>query len=877
MKARIDRLWCRSTRSFTLIFRDIRRVWFRIVPATFEEIFQATADPQRPNRDWEWLRQRTPAAEWVEELPPAPTANRQVRIDLPQVPPGGYFLLASWQAGFPEVRTGKCAVDVWVSDLAVVFEGSGDPAAQTSGVVVEAVSGHPVSAAHVELWHAEAAGEPRRLASATTNPLGFFELRADRPGQWIRVYEGDRQLALRNPYLPHGGEPADHLHQLVSLVTDRELYLAGDCVRFKGFTSGIPAGGFGFRPLPGLRLTLRLNGAGKILASQGFVTNNLSAFSGEFPIPADQPPGALTLEPLQPHFCGESKVVSVVEAPKASVRVRLDPPFFPPRLRARVTVPGWVILNSGRGCPDAKVEYDVHRARRAPTRSDESDLPEFIGRGRTRTGPDGFFAVEFAAWPQPGYADDVDPCYEFRIRAFVEDPCGEQSAAVRIVMVERSSFRLSVEAVGMPTATEPVALQVRARAPDGKAYPAAGQLRIWRIREPAAPHAARSPSRTPLDGIPLPPPTAAEWSCGWVDDGAPWESGFVVDATGTATAHCSLGGGEYRVAAEAKEFDGRSVVATNTFAVIDPAGDPPAVNVPHLLAARGWSVEPGEEFTALWGTNAEQGRALVEIESSGRVVRRYWTSPERGFETLRIPAGKSMGAGTTLHVIRVRENRAYVESRVIEVRRPPGQLRMTWERVSHVLTPGGTESWTLSVQRIPADGAPGVPAEAEVLAVLYDASRELWSRKASFRKIAEIWNLRRGPGLSHRFGNVGVWGLCMSSDDLGPGGDSGRGCPGTQSGAIWTRHRPTEAPLDDEEVHLDYMIQPRGPDSDPWVPEPCALPRTVLFMPQLRTDATGLVHIPFTAPKEVGRWGFLAFAHDQELRAACLEHWAITQ
>ena len=62
--------------------------------------------------------------------------------------------------------------------------------------------------------------------------------------------------------------------------------------------------------------------------------------------------------------------------------------------------------------------------------------------------------------------------------------------------------------------------------------------------------------------------------------------------------------------------------------VLDPNADRLAIKIPNLVAAPQWTLEPGETFTALWGTGYEEGRAFVEVEHRGKVLQSYWTRPK---------------------------------------------------------------------------------------------------------------------------------------------------------------------------------------------------------------------------------------------------------
>ena len=70
---------------------------------------------------------------------------------------------------------------------------------------------------------------------------------------------------------------------------------------------------------------------------------------------------------------------------------------------------------------------------------------------------------------------------------------------------------------------------------------------------------------------------------------------------------------------------------------------------------------------ALWGTGYDEGRAFIEIEHRHSFVERYWTKPGQTQQQIKRAVNESMRGGFTLRVTQVRENRAYLESRHVDV------------------------------------------------------------------------------------------------------------------------------------------------------------------------------------------------------------------
>ena len=50
-----------------------------------------------------------------------------------------------------------------------------------------------------------------------------------------------------------------------------------------------------------------------------------------------------------------------------------------------------------------------------------------------------------------------------------------------------------------------------------------------------------------------------------------------------------------------------------------------AAKIPFLVAVRQSSLEPGEEFLALWGPVTTKPAAFIEIEHRGKILQAYWT------------------------------------------------------------------------------------------------------------------------------------------------------------------------------------------------------------------------------------------------------------
>jgi len=128
-----------------------------------------------------------------------------------------------------------------------------------------------------------------------------------------------------------------------------------------------------------------------------------------------------------------------------------------------------------------------------------------------------------------------------------------------------------------------------------------------------------------------------------------------------------LTAGAYRAVFETQDRFGKKVTGFAPLQVLNPNADKLALKVPDLIAAPKWSLEPGEEFMAVWGTGYDQGRAFIEIEHRNNMLKRFWTDPKVTQVQIRQALNEAMRGGFTLHVTRIQENRAHLASRHVDV------------------------------------------------------------------------------------------------------------------------------------------------------------------------------------------------------------------
>jgi hypothetical protein len=371
-----------------------------------------------------------------------------------------------------------------------------------------------------------------------------------------------------------------------------------------------------------------------------------------------------------------------------------------------------------------------------------------ITHATAETGADGTFTIRFTAKPDLSVAEKDEPIFQYEVFADVTDTNGETRSSQRTVEAGYTALRASLSGSDWLTADKPLEIKLSTTTLDGEPQKAEGSLKIYRLKQPdkvARPDilGQRPVYRRVAPGIPArgrvvkTVQTAA--TAPDLTDPNTWELGEVVaeqgmttDAAGRASWSTQLEAGAYRAKFETQDRFGKKIVALLPLNVLAPEARKFPVKVPNFVAGPKWTIEPGEDFIALWGSGYDQARAFLEVEHRGKIVQSFWTEPGATQQPIKQAVTEAMRGGFTLHVTMVRENRAYLESRHVDVPWTNKKLTVKWEHFVSRLDPGQKETWTAVISSpLPYAGeGQGVrdskKAVAEMVAALYDASLDAY-------------------------------------------------------------------------------------------------------------------------------------------------------
>lgn len=902
-------VWNAPWPTLDVTYRNVTKVYFRAVSGDFIRYLT--------QRQWGFgyvdenlskeLLGTQAALEWEAELPPTKDyKQRTEKLPAPaSLKPGFYFIIASHDRAFGKTDNQLSIASIWVSDLALIVRTRSDGKA-SSGFVLKANGGEPVADATVRLWQQNREGWKKEISPVKTDKNGQFQF-TSKNGTLVMVAEFEAQAVSSNREVnSYGGSVNERENSQTVFFTDRAIYRPGQTINYKGVTIRYDQNAGKYSVRAGAKITVVFNDAnGQEIARATQKTNDYGSFNGTFTAPRDRLMGRMMIQVLDQTGAAS---ISVEEYKRPKFQVELNAPKEAAKLGAVVDVTGKATAYTGSAIGGAKVKWRVQRAVQLPYWCWWMSPPasKAIAHGTAMTEADGTFKIQFSADPDRTVRAKNEPVFRYTLNVDVVDTTGETRSGERTLQAGYTALQASLSANEWQTTEVPVEFTLGTSSLDGDPQSAKGTLTIQALKQPArverAPLQQTRYWRLRGDEEPKADPTNPDsWELGKTVA----EKKFTTDEKGSGKLALQLGAGIYRASLETKDRFGKTVTARRTVEVVDPSNQHYGIKLPNLFSSPDWSVEPGEKFTALWGTGYETGRAFVELECNGKLLKSYWTASARTQELVEQAVTEEMRGGLTVSVTYLRENRAYLNQRVVEVPWSNKDLTVKWESFRSKLEPGQKETWTAVVT-----GPDAKRSAAEMVATLYDASLDQylphdWMQKfgvfrsevprvtSSFQNAKVNFQANRTwQGPQNQFVN---WSYrtflpeitAMDGNDevvmlsaFAVAGGSGRGRPMAMRASLSMAQAP--APLG--KGAEDRAVAAEPPQQSPAAPKPDLskvtarknLNETAFFFPQLIANADGVVKLVFTMPEALTEWKFMGFAHDKQLRAGFLTDKAVT-
>ena len=730
-------------------------------------------------------------------------------------------------------------------------------------VVVDAVSGQPVSEAEVTIYTEKGGGySPQQTYQADkqgTLKLDFLNSNK----YWYNAHTAaDNAMPILNLWKNDYYYQESKRKEVLQLFTDRSVYRPGQTVYVSGLAYEMEKDST--RVLADKKYTVSLydannNETGKVEVR----TNGFGSFSGQFVLPSPCLTGYFSLRAAD-----TSVSFKVEEYKRPTFDVTFEPVKVEYQVGDSIEVVGMAKTFAGAPVQNARVHYNISRS--------YAWVWRFMGRGSARwegeamTDADGKFSVPVHFEIDSDRRESPLWYYTYNIQADVTDGAGETQQANLSLPLGSTSMVLNMDNL-----------------PDNWVKEKKLEIKLT----------AMNLSGEPVDT----PVTYQVVEMEKRKDGQEKEGRKVL--TGTVQANKSfvpeaiyaLPSGNYRLKLSAKDTQGRECTASKNFLLFSLNDKRPPI------ATTDWFYQDGLEFdaaspaTIYIGSSEKNVYLLYDVFAGNKRLESKRIELSDSVVSFRFPYKKEYGDGILVSMAFVKDGRLYSHNARIMKPAPEKKLQLKWTTFRDKLRPGQQEEWKLTV--LYPDGS---PAEAEMLATMYDASLDkIYSAHkldfgVDFHYVVPLtyWNtsymrnaylyvdfpLKRLRAVPLEYSELIIPSTGrMEAMVVGYGGSP----RATLAGALKIRGRSAANAVMNQEAVTDMVLQEEMVETsaqenaemdsseelaetgDIQIRENFA--ETAFFYPQLRTNEKGEVSISFVLPESLTRWKFMGLAHTRNV------------
>ena len=652
------------------------------------------------------------------------------------------------------------------------------PDGKTEWVVVDGRSGHPVPGAEL-VTYAEMGGGYRPLQTYPTDAQGTLQLDIPKPQSMlyrVRTPQDDAMPVSSLWANARRQAPETRSKEQLKLFTDRSLYRPGQTVYVSGLAYQQLRDETQVWTDRSYIVTL-LDVNGSEVGRQTVMTNSFGSFQTQFALPSTGLTGRFTLKAVSASSgkvssgVSSSGVVSSGSAPFGNVlsgtasspsvssdgvRVSTDiqveaykrPTFevtFEPvkdsyQVGDSLRLRGVARTFAGAPVQQAKVRYVVSRSTSCWWRRPGSGQARW--EGEALTDAEGRFEVPVHFQVDASVDASVHPSvtkpgaslwyYTYQVTADVTDGAGESRQGECTLPLASVSLRMQVENVSDRWIKEKLTpIRMGVYSLTGEPLDKEVHFEIVELKGAASQSLRPSEeSLRPATGKLRSSVAQLRSSMGkirqtvWNTSEASFQEGTVV-ARGILRSNCdsipeavkNLPAGRYRWKASVTDAQGRLCTATFDFLLFSQQAQRPPVPV------MDWFYTEGQEFdaeavpTLSVGSSASDVYLFYDVFAGNRRLesRRFVFSDS--ILHFRFPYREDYGEGILVQVAFWKDGRLFRHETTITQPRPDKRLQLKWRTFRDKLRPGQQEEWRLQVQY-----PDGRPAEAELLATMYDAS-----------------------------------------------------------------------------------------------------------------------------------------------------------
>ena len=745
---------------------------------------------------------------------------------------------------------------------------------QREFIAVDRLTGHPVAGAEVvtykyniydpkadyELWNVHRTDDKGRTTfTIPKNTSVYYNVRTS-GHDFMAIGRLGRSGIVNN-------SPSVDWQQHANLFTDRSIYRPGQAIHVSGVV--YEQLGDSLRVAKYAKDKLRLYSASQEISEVDVWTDEFGVFSHEFTLPGDLLPGVYYVSGYK-----SIQAIKVDEYKRPTFDVQFNPYKDAYTMGDSIRVSAEAKTYAGAPVRNARVKYTVTRTGMSWFRF--RGVSEELASGEMQTDADGKFFIGVNL-EKPLVEEDYT-YYIYKVKAEVTDGAGETHEGELALPIGKQSLGLQIKGLNTNVMREKQErIQFQALNLTNQPVKVEVSYKVYALDKEGK------------------------------KGGLHYEGKAVSMQSFVPSEVWALASGKYRMEISAQDEQGRACTAEQDFTLFSKADK---VSPSDEIA---WFYQDGDTFgsdtppTFYIGTSEENVSLFINVYDNQKRIDTQEVKLNREMKAFSYPYQASYGDAITVSFTLMRKGSLYTnQSRIIRPE-PDKRLVMKWETFRDKLQPGTQETWTLHIAR-----PSGMPAKANLMATLYDASLDAfrkhdWRFGLSFPRSSmyvradlasayqqvqmysgfvtpypdEGFDLLYGDysrlyGLSlfNGYRPLSIRGMSLSrnmaaSNVVLEGADI--------ADLREVVSAPTAAPgfqmkkgnAGGEEIQISIADVAEGSAEEAaQTPMPALrenFSETAFFYPNLRTDSLGNVSISFTVPDALTLWRFLGFAHTQEV------------
>lgn len=757
---------------------------------------------------------------------------------------------------------------LYVSRLKVISIGLPDNKMEI--VVVDARNGHPVPNSEVTLYSRKN-NQFTPINNYMTNKNGVVTTGRQELGVYIQAQKDNdtgMQLQRISAYFVKGNNNAKP-YERINLFTDRSIYRPGQTVYLSGIA--YRQDGDSTSVLADKSYTLQLLDVNqKKIAEHSVRTNSFGSFSGEFMLPSPCLTGRYSLR-VDDVWTDAS--IQVEEYKRPTFDVTLLPVQGAYAVGDSVWVTGVAKTFSGVSLQDVMVKYHVNRS---PALWRWEARQYGIASGEVKTNDKGEFKIRVYLEPDQSNSGLSVWYNSFMVEASVTDVAGEtQSGSLRLA-VGSSSMVLSADLPDNVEKEQFNKLVFSAENLDHQPLTVKGEYAVYQLQDSRS-----SGTNAVRQNLYNGDATGKVGKCLLKET-------FVSGEAFDPVAIKALPSGRYRLVLSAKDSLGKEAGYEQNFVLFSINDNKPPFDMQNWLYLPDNKFAPGKDATLLFGSSAKDVYVFYDVFSGNKRLDSQRFLLTDSIVKKVYPYKEEYGDGILVCFAFVKDGVLYQQSARIVKAQPEKRLEMKWSVFRDKLLPGQKEEWRLNI-RYPD----GKPADAELLATMYDASLDKllkhdWNFNLNFYRSTPSVNWYGGyPSLNYLGLYFPLKYLTVESldfdrlmmDNLFLRGRALGAVPMTRmnyNALAASKGMRTKGSYDyGVEANVmtaqEELLADAAPESAEEVedaPESAIrtdFAETAFFYPQLRTNADGEVSFSFILPESLTEWKFMGLSHTKNM------------